>query len=225
MIRPATRRALLRAGAVAALASFAGTLARADDGWKNIDISGSSPPLRLDMSRAADGKLVTQRDYSGKTVLLYFGYTYCPDVCPLTLGNVDRVLKRLGPLANDVRVLFVTVDPKRDTLPILAQYAAAFGPQIDALRGTPDALERLARRYRIAYSVTPATPGHPYAVTHTSAIYVFDAAGAARLLIPSMASQNPDIAGTAADLRRIVEQGGRPPGIVSRMLNYILGVV
>jgi protein SCO1 len=92
----------------------------------------------------------------------------------------------------------------RDTLPVMKQYAEAFAAQVEGIRGTPDALAALARRYRIAYSATSESAGHPYEVTHSSAIYVFDGTGAARLLIPSLASPTPDIAGVAADLHHLI---------------------
>jgi protein SCO1/2 len=196
----------------------------ADDGWHNIDVTGTSMPLQFSMTRARDARHVTQADYRGQIVLLYFGYTFCPDVCPLTLTNLTQVLDRLGKQAAHVRILFVTVDPNRDSPAVLKQYAAAFAPQIDALCGTPDELAALARRYRIAYSVTPASAGHPYEVTHSSAIYAFDATGAARLLIPSMASQNPDIDGTASDLRRLISRTS-PPGIASRIFEEVLRLI
>jgi protein SCO1/2 len=169
------------------------------------------------MTRASDGKQVTQADYRGRVVLLYFGYTFCPDVCPTTLSNVAEILQRLGPEAAHVQVLFVTVDPARDTLPVLAAYAANFAPQIESLRGTPDQLAALARRFRILYSVTPEGSGHPYEVSHSSAIYVFDQSGAARLLVPSLSSATPDIAGLADDLRRLIERPGSR-GFWSRLL-------
>jgi protein SCO1 len=196
----------------------------ADDGWHDIDMSGAAPPLQFSMTRASDGKPVTAADFRDHVVLLYFGYTYCPDVCPLTMGRVVQVLGNLGPLADRVRVLFVTVDPGRDTLPILKQYAAAFAPQVVGLRGTPDELAALARRYRIAYSVPPATADAPEQVTHSSAIYVFDKAGAARLLIPSFASQTPDIPGVTADLRRVIDGGGHK-GLIIRIMDDLLGMV
>ncbi|MGH8822292.1 MAG: SCO family protein, partial [Rhodoferax sp.] len=138
--------------------------------------------------------------------LLYFGYTFCPDVCPATLANLAQILGQLGPDARQVRVLFVTVDPNRDTLAVLAAYVKNFAPQIDGLRGTPDQLASLARRYRLVYSVTPETKTHPYEVTHASAIYVFDRSGAARLLVPSLASATPDIAGIVLDLKRLIAE-------------------
>jgi protein SCO1 len=198
------------------------TLAGCGDGakWHAIDISGNLPPLSFTMSRTEDGKQVTQADYRGKVVLLYFGYTYCPDVCPATLSNVHDVLTRLGPDARAVRLIFVTIDPNRDTAPLLAAYVKNFGTEIDGLRGTPDELAALARRYRVAYSVTPATEEHPYAVTHSSAIYVFDSSGDARLIVASLSSTTPDIAGTAADLKRLVAEQ-HPTGLLARLEHWI----
>ena len=88
------------------------------------------------------------------------------------------------------------------------------------MRGTSDQLAALARRYRVVYSVSPATKDHPYEVTHSSAIYVFDGAGAARLIIASLSSTHPDIAGTAADLKRLVE-ASHPPGLLARLLQLV----
>ncbi len=188
--------------------------------WHAMDVSGSSPPLRLAMTRVSDGKPVTEADYRGRIVLLYLGYTYCPDVCPTTLTNVADVLKRLGPEARQVRVLFVTVDPERDTPKVLATYVAHFGPRFEGLRGTPDQLAALARRYRLLYSVAPGDRDHPYKVSHSSALYVFDGSGAARLLVPSLGSTTPDIAGTATDLRRLVEEK-HPPGLMARLFRLV----
>ena len=140
------------------------------------------------MTRANDGNAVDARDYRGRIVVLYFGYTNCPDVCPSTLSDLSDVLKRLGDRANDVRVLFVTVDPARDSLGTLNAYVRAFAPQIDGLRGSDDAIARLARRYRITYSVAPATPGHPYEVMHSDSVFFFDREGRARFVDTSVAN-------------------------------------
>lgn len=157
------------------------------------------------MTRAADRKTVAAADYRGKVTLLYFGYTFCPDVCPMTLSNVAQVVRKLGPAGSDVRALFVTVDPARDSLPVLKRYAEAFGPGVDGLRGTADELTALTRRYRVAYSVSAASPGHAYEVTHSSGIYVFDRRGRPRLLISSLSSPKPDIAGVTDDLRLLLK--------------------
>ena len=191
-----------------------------DAGWRSTVITDSSPALEFSMTRASDGKKVTEADTRGKVVMLYFGYTFCPDVCPTTLANVGRILGRLGPEAQQVRVLFVTVDPDRDTLPVLADYVRNFAPQIEALRGAPDELAALARRYRVVYSVTPETKDHPYEVTHSSAIYVFDTSGAARLLVSPLIASNADIAGVAADLERLIEDKIRA-GLIARLWRLI----
>jgi protein SCO1 len=188
--------------------------------FHSIDIAGGLPPLAFTLTRASDGKQVTQADYRGEITLLYFGYTFCPDVCPTTLTTVDEILRKLGPQANRVRVLFVTVDPNRDTLPVLADYVANFGPRVDGLRGTPDQIGALTRRYRVVHSVEPATKDHPYEVTHSSTIYVFDGSGAARLLVPSLASPNPDVEGTAADLKRLIDEA-HPPGLLTRLISMV----
>jgi protein SCO1/2 len=218
-------RRLWRTGPPGAAVALVGLLALAgcsssDAKWHGSDLTGAMPDLAFTMTRAEDGKTVTADDFRGKVALLYFGYTFCPDVCPTTLSNLAVALKRLGDKADDVRVLFVTVDPNRDTLPVLKEYAAAFSPQIVGLRGAPDQLAALAKRYRVAYSVTPAKGDTPYTVTHSSAIYAFDASGKIRLLISSMATNDPDIDGTAADLRRLVDEAS-PPGFFQRLVNMI----
>jgi protein SCO1 len=212
------RRAAGWIGAGIGLALLAGC--GSSEPWHAIDVSGSSPPLALTMTRASDGRQVSAADYRGRVVMLYFGYTFCPDICPTTLANIAEILNQLGAEAEHVRVLFVTVDPDRDTAPVLAVYVRNFAPQIEGLRGNPDQLEALARRYRIAYSVTPETKDHPYEVTHSSAIYVFDASGAARLLVSSLGTAEPDVAGTAADLERLVEQAN-PPGWLARLQQWL----
>ncbi len=164
--------------------------------WHATNITGSMPKLAFSMMRASDGNAVTADNYRGRVVMLYFGYPHCPDGCPATLANLSDVLNKLGPDADKVRVLFVTVDPNRDTLPLLKQYTQAFAPQIDGLRGTDNQLADLARRYRVAYRVTTKPD---YVVMHTSAVFIFDADGRARLVT----LDTNDTAGLADDLRRI----------------------
>ncbi len=176
--------------------------------WNSTDMTGALPALNFTMTRATDGKTVTAADFKGKVILLYFGYTFCPDVCPTTLLDIATMLKTMGKQADDVRVLFVTVDPDRDTLPVLKNYTNAFAPQIMGLRGAPDQLATLAKRYRVAYSVTPASGGNPPEVTHSSAVYVFDRDGAIKLLFTGLAVQNAKLDGMTADLRQLVSQSG-----------------
>jgi len=164
------------------------------------DITGAMPDLSFRMTRANDGAAVTADSYRGKVVLLYFGYTHCPDACPTTLANLATVLQKLGPRAKDVRVLFVTVDPARDTLPLLRAYVASFAPQIDGLRGTDDEIASLARRYRVLYRVTPASVGNDVQVMHASSTFFFDRAGRARLVNTS----TEDTKAVADDVAQLV---------------------
>jgi len=188
--------------------------------WNSDVVAGTSPSLKFIMTRGSDGKQVTAADYRGQIVMLYFGYTFCPDICPTTLQHVTTILHKLGDAAKHVRFLFVTVDPGRDSLKILKQYVENFAPQVEGLRGTPDQTASLARRFRIAYSVTPETKDHPYVVTHSSAIYVFDGIGAARLLVTTLGTAKPDINGTAADLKRLVNEAN-PTGLFARLMRLI----
>jgi len=156
------------------------------------------PDLQFAMTRANDGAAVTAQNYRGKVVVLYFGYTNCPDQCPTTLSNLANVLKNLGAKANDVRVLFVSVDPARDTLQILKSYVAAFAPQIDGLRGTDNAVAILARRYRVLYSVTQT--GHGEDVMHSDSTFLFDAKGRAREVM----TDTSDTKAVATDLEKLL---------------------
>ncbi len=181
------------------------TACRSGSSWNNTDMTGTLPRLSFTMTRARDGKTVTAQDYRGKVTLLYFGYSFCTDACPRTLSSIADVVKEMNGKAAAVRVLFVTVDPKRDTLAVLKRYESLFGPGFDALRGTPDQLAALARRYRISYSVTAAKDGKPYVVTHSAGVYVFGRDGSVRLLLSKLEGDKPDLAGTAADLTRLVD--------------------
>jgi protein SCO1/2 len=216
--RETTRRR--RAALVAA--GLALTIAGCGDAgkWHAVDVSGSLPPLSFSMTRSEDGTSVTEADYRGKVVLLYFGYTQCPDECPTTLANAAEILTRLGADAQHVRMLFVTVDPNRDTAPVLSAYIGNFAPEIEGLRGTPDALTALARRCRVLYSVTPATKDHPYEVTHSAGVYVFDRWGDARLIVAALDRPKPDIVGTTADLQRLIAET-RPRGVLAWLRQWL----
>ena len=199
------RRSMLRLVAAGAAAGLVGC-DRGAAPWHETDVARNLQPLAFSMTDANTGAVVDARRFRGKIVMLTFGYTSCPDLCPLTLGNLATVCGRLGAAADQVRILFVTVDPARDSLSVLRSYTAAFSPAIIGLRGSADALASLARRFRVAYSVDPAAPGHAAEVSHSSLVYVFDRAGDARLLVSSMSTPAPDIDGTTADLRRLIAE-------------------
>lgn len=171
-----------------------------DNGFHATDISGAGPHLSFTMTRADDGRTVTAEDYRGKITILYFGYTHCPDVCPTTLANMSETLRLLGKDRDRVRVLFVSVDPERDTLAALHDYANAFAPEVDALTGTPDQLARLARSYRAAYGVTHDAKGAVIDVMHSDAVFFFDADGRTRLVSLDLS----DSAKIAEDVRKLL---------------------
>lgn len=149
--------------------------------FRLTDVSGHMPDL--DFKLIDDhGKPVTGADYRGKVIVLYFGYTHCPDVCPLTLAQLHVVMQRLGPLADNARILFVSVDPARDTPAVMHAYVNAFDPHAIGLTGSAGDIEALSKRYRSAYTREPGGKDGNYDVSHSSAIYVFDRHGGARLL-------------------------------------------
>lgn len=164
---------------------------RQDDAapWQLTDISGHMPDLSFQLTDD-QGKSVTAADYRGKVTLLYFGYTHCPDVCPLTLAHLHVVMQRLGNLADGARILFVSVDPTRDTPEALHAYATAFDPRVVGLTGKPADIETLSKRYRAAFSREPGKSGGDYDVSHSSGIYIFDRNGRARLLATPEDSQD-----------------------------------
>ncbi len=139
------------------------------------------PPLKFTLVDDT-GEPVTAANFAGKVVLLYFGYTHCPDVCPTTLADLAQSLQRLGSSANRVRVLFVSVDPKRDTPSVLKNYASAFAPQVVGLTGDEDELQAITKRYRVAYRLGKPDAQGNYVVYHSSAVFIFDALGRVRLL-------------------------------------------
>ncbi|WP_298225461.1 SCO family protein [Acidocella sp.] len=171
---------------------------------QDVGVRGLIPPLSFTMTDVNTGKRVTAADFKGSVVLLYFGYTNCPDVCPATLYNMQRVQAAMGSkAAARVKILFVTVDPNRDTPPLLTQYTALFGANVVGLRGTPNQLYSLARRYRVVFSVVKKPI---YTVTHSAAVYVFNAKGKPEFIIAGLSTVKPDIRGIARDLRQVASE-------------------
>jgi protein SCO1/2 len=152
--------------------------------FKNVDITGSKA-FGTDFSLLdPDGKVRTLADFKGKAVVVFFGYTQCPDVCPTTLTEMQQVMTLLGPEAEKVQVLFVTVDPERDSASILKQYVPAFDSRFLGLRPADEAaLEKVAKDFKIYYKKVPGiTPGS-YTMDHTAGSYAFDPQGQLRLYI------------------------------------------
>ncbi len=169
--------------------------------WSTHDISGLVPDLAFALTDD-HGRQVGAQDYRGKVTLLFFGYTHCTDVCPTTLAQLAQTLRASG---GDARVLFVSVDPARDSTAVMHRYVQAFGPQFVGLRGGTAAIDALTRRYRVSYALGKPDARGDYEVTHGSAVFVFDRAGRARLLFT--AKDAPDA--MAQDLRRVLSEAGR----------------
>ena len=155
-------------------------------------------PFRL---TAADGRIVTDRSLVGKVTVVLFGFTNCPDVCPTTLSAASAGAARLGDAARDVSILFISVDPARDTPAILRDYARIFGPRVTALTGSTGALTDAARAFHARWSVTRAADG-TIEVSHTGLVYLFGRDGRLAKLLPPGAPP----ARYTAELRRILDQ-------------------
>jgi len=146
------------------------------------------------------GKPRTLADYRGKAVVIFFGYTQCPDVCPTTLAALAEAMKRLGPEADRVQVLFVTVDPERDTPQLLAQYVPAFDPRFLGLYGDAEATARTAKEFKVIYQKVPGATAGTYTMDHSAGTYVFDPQGRLRLYVSN--GQAPDV--FVHDLRELL---------------------
>ncbi len=131
---------------------------------------------------ASAGAPVQLRDFQGKTVVLFFGYTACPDICPLRLAELKQTMKLLGEAANQVQVVLVTVDPLHDTAAHLKRYVSAFDPSFLGMTGSPAQIDAVATQFGIFYDPEPANVG---TISHTGTITVIDAAGYVRLLFPA----------------------------------------
>lgn len=123
------------------------------------------------------GKKTTDADFRGKLMLVYFGYTYCPDICPADLLQISLALDKLGPAGAEVQPLFISVDPERDTPAVLAQYVASFHPRLIGLTGTPEQIRAVAEEYKVYYAKYTPPDGGVYLIDHSGFTYLMDRAG------------------------------------------------
>jgi protein SCO1 len=189
------RRRLLIAGASLALAACGAGAPK----FEASDVTGSSFGSDFALEDP-DGRKRTLADFRGKAVVVFFGYTQCPDVCPATLATLAEAMKRLGDDADRVQVLFITVDPERDTPALLKQYVPAFDRRFLGLYGDADATARTAKEFKVIYQKVPgATPGS-YTMDHSAGSYVFDPKGRLRLFVSN--GQGAEV--FAHDLRELL---------------------
>jgi protein SCO1/2 len=143
-----------------------------------------------------NGRMVTERDLKGAPFLVFFGFTHCPEVCPTTLFEVSEILRKLGPDADRVRALFITIDPDRDTSAALKDYLSSFDPRMLGLTGDPAEIAAVAKAYRVYYKKVPLE--QDYTMDHTTIVYLMDKEG--RFVSPFNLKRTTEAA--AADLRR-----------------------
>lgn len=200
MLHTPTSKRTPRLPGIALVIMLLGLVACSDQQhWELRNITGVMPDLQFSLTDTG-GHEVNAETYRGKIAMMYFGYTHCPDVCPITMSKVSQALKGLGKDASKVRVLFVSVDPQRDTPKLLATYMQAFGPEFIGLRGDSGALRALTKRYRVTYSHGKPDARGDYEVTHSSAIFIFDGKGKVRL----MEESNDRAPAITHDLKQLV---------------------
>ncbi len=168
--------------------------------YHGVLLESSGPATDFTLT-AAGGKQVSLSDFKGKLVALYFGYTFCPDVCPTTLAELTKAYRALGAKAADLQVIMVTVDPERDTPERLAEYLGYFSPTYIGLSGTADQIASAATAFGVFYQKHEGTPASGYLVDHTATISVLDREGRVKLVWPF----GTDGEGMAADLQHLLK--------------------
>jgi protein SCO1/2 len=150
--------------------------------FKAIDITGAEYARRLELPDAS-GKVRTLPDFSGRVVIVFFGYTQCPDVCPTTMAEISQVKQQLGPDGDKLQTVFVTLDPERDTAEVLAAYVANFGRDVVGLRGTLEQTKAAAQEFKVFFAKVPGSSAGSYSIDHTAGSFVFDPKGRVRLFV------------------------------------------
>jgi protein SCO1/2 len=152
--------------------------------FQSLDITGNKEFAQDFSLQDPQGRTRTLADYKGKAVVMFFGYTHCPDVCPTTMAELNQVMQKLGDDAQRVQVVFVTVDPQRDTAELMGQYVPAFNPAFVGLRPADDAaLKEVTKSFRVVVNKVEGSTPNNYTIDHTAGIYVFDPKGQLRLFM------------------------------------------
>ncbi|MFD1207659.1 MULTISPECIES: SCO family protein [Modicisalibacter] len=174
-----------------------------DNNWRTTDVSEFMPDLDFELVDE-NGRDVSAEDYLGKNTILYFGYTHCPDVCPITLAGLATAIRKVdAEVRDDIQVLFVSVDPGRDTPDVMKRYTNYFGPQFIGLTGSTAQIDELTNRYRITYEYGDKDEEGNYDVSHSSAAFAFNKQGEAEFMI----RDSDPTANVVADLSRLAKRG------------------
>src|SRR5262245_26479400 len=171
-----------RCSAALAMAALLLACSPAKPSFKSVDVSGANFGRELRLTDH-NGKTRTLADFQGKVIVVFFGFTRCPDVCPSTLAELKLVKDSLGKDGERFQVLFVTVDPERDTPELLAKYVPAFDPSFLGLFGDAEATARTTKEFKVFYQKVAGSTPQGYSVDHTAASYVFDPQGRLRLFV------------------------------------------
>ena len=170
--------------------------------FKGTDITGAEYGRTLALTDQ-DGKSRTLADFKGKVVVVFFGYTQCPDVCPTTMAELAQVKKSLGKDGERLQGIFVTVDPERDTAAVLKGYMGSFDPSFVALRGTVEQTKEVAKEFKVFFAKVPGRTPDSYTMDHTAGSYVFDSNGKLRLFVRYGSGSDA----LAADLKTLLAAG------------------
>ena len=148
--------------------------------FKGIDLTGAEYARSLNMSDQ-EGRMRSLADFKGKVVVLFFGYTQCPDVCPTTMAELAEVKRSLGADGDKLQGVFVTIDPERDTAALLKAYLASFDKSFVALRGSEEQTKAAAKEFKVFYAKVPGKTEGSYTMDHTAASFIFDTQGRVRV--------------------------------------------
>ena len=196
-----TRRFLLSLATAGVLALAGCERAAPPHHFNAIDLTGATYAQGFNLPDF-DGKPRSLADFAGKVTVVFFGYTQCPDACPTTMAELSGVLKTLGPDAKRVQVVFITVDPSRDTPALLKNYVTNFRPDFLALRGDEAQTQAIIRNFKLVVEKVPGKTADSYTIDHTAGTYIFDPQGRIRLF----ASQSLDPTLLTADIQALLAQ-------------------
>jgi len=167
--------------------------------FNSVDITGANYARDFSLVDHTGAKR-TLADYRGKVVAIFFGFTQCPDVCPTTLADMAQVKKQLGKDGDKLQVIFITVDPERDTQGVLARYVPEFDPSFVGLHGSPEQTAATAKEFKVFYQKVAGKTATSYSIDHTAGTYVIDREGRVRLFVRHAESVEPLV----ADLKRLL---------------------
>ncbi|MCH8857241.1 MAG: SCO family protein [Proteobacteria bacterium] len=201
-----TRRIALAAVMALTVGALAGCQKAGPDqpAFKGVDLTGAKYARTLNLSDQ-DGRARSLADFKGKVLVVFFGYTQCPDVCPTTMAEVAEVKKSLGADGDKVQGIFVTVDPERDTGQLLKAYLASFDPSFVGLRGSAEQTQAAAKEFKVFYAKVPGKTPESYTMDHTAASFIFDTEGRVRVYARYGAGAQP----LADDIKLLLAEAGK----------------